>query len=95
MRARKAPHWVSAINYMLKRRETLSRFLDDGSLPLDNNRCERAIRPMVTGHSNWLFAGSLAAGVRAAQIMILLPSIRVSRNVTEQPCGLTVMMVLI
>lgn len=38
-----------AINYMLKRRETLSRFLDDGSLPLDINRCERAIWPVVMG----------------------------------------------
>lgn len=57
---------------MLKRRERLSRVLDDGSLPLDKNRCERAIRPVVMGHSNWLFAGSLAAGARAAQIMSLL-----------------------
>lgn len=61
-----------AINYMLKRRERLNRFLDDGSLPLDKNRCERAIRPVVMGRSNWLFAGSLAAGARAAQIMSLL-----------------------
>ena len=43
-----------AVGYMLKRRETLSRFLGDGSLPLDNNRCERAIRPVVMGRSNWL-----------------------------------------
>ena len=61
-----------AINYMLKRREWLSRFLDDGSLPLDKNRCERAITPVVMGRSNWLFAGSLAARARAAQIMSLL-----------------------
>nr|WP_255324631.1 IS66 family transposase [Budvicia aquatica] len=32
----------------------LCRFLDDGGLPLDNNRCERAIRPVVMGRSNWL-----------------------------------------
>lgn len=67
-----------AINYMLKRRETLSRFLDDGSLPLDNNRCERAIRPVVMGRSNWLFAGSLAAGARAAQIMSLLETAKMN-----------------
>lgn len=51
-----------AIAYALKRRITLSRFLGDGALPLDNNRCERAIRPVVMGRSNWLFAGSAAAG---------------------------------
>ena len=67
-----------AINYILKRRETLSRFLDDGSLPLDNNRCERAIRPVVMGGSNWLFAGSLAAGSRAAQIMSLLETAKMN-----------------
>ncbi|EKI9930408.1 IS66 family transposase, partial [Salmonella enterica] len=67
-----------AINYILKRRETLSRFLDDGSLPLDNNRCERAIRPVVMGRSNWLFAGSLAAGTRAAQIMSLLETAKMN-----------------
>ncbi|MCX8980849.1 IS66 family transposase [Citrobacter portucalensis] len=67
-----------AINYMLKRRETLSRFLDDGSLPPDNNRCERAIRSVVMGRSNWLFAGSVAAGARAAQIMSLLETAKMN-----------------
>jgi hypothetical protein len=47
----------------------LSRFLEDGALPLDNNRAERAIRPVVMGRSNWLFAGS---GERAAKIMSLV-----------------------
>ena len=61
-----------AITYALKRRVALSRFLEDGALPLDNNRCERAIRPVVMGRSNWLFAGSIAAGERAAKIMGLL-----------------------
>ena len=67
-----------AINYILKRRETLRCFLDDGSLPLDNNRCERAIRPVVMGRSNWFFAGSLAAGARAAQIMSLLETAKMN-----------------
>ncbi|SMG61837.1 IS66 C-terminal element [Cedecea sp. NFIX57] len=67
-----------AINYILKRRESLIRFLDDGSLPLDNNRCERTIRPVVMGRSNWLFAGSVAAGTRAAQIMSLLETAKMN-----------------
>ena len=37
-----------------------------------NNICERAIRPVVMGRKAWLFAGSLVAGNRAAQIMSLL-----------------------
>lgn len=67
-----------AIAYVLKRRVTLSRFLEDGALPLDNNRCERAIRPVVMGRSNWLFAGSVAAGERAAKIMSLLETAKMN-----------------
>lgn len=58
--------------------ETLSRFLDDGTLPLDNNRCERAMRPAVMGLSNWLFTGSLVAGTRAVQIMSLLETAKMN-----------------
>ncbi|AAZ91186.1 putative IS orf, fragment [Shigella sonnei] len=61
-----------AINYILNRRDELSCFLGDGAVPLDNNICERAIRPVVMGRKAWLFAGSLMAGNRAAQIMSLL-----------------------
>lgn len=67
-----------AITYALKRRVTLSRFLEDGALPLDNYRCERAIRPMVMGRSNWLFSGSAAAGERAARIMSLLETTKMN-----------------
>ncbi|EFE54091.1 hypothetical protein PROVRETT_07087 [Providencia rettgeri DSM 1131] len=53
-------------------------YIDDGKLPLDNNRCERAIRRVVMGRSNWLFAGSQAAGERAAKIMGLLETARLN-----------------
>lgn len=67
-----------AIAYALKRRETLWRFLDDGSLPLDNNRCERAIRTVVMGRKSWLFAGSAVAGERATKIMGLLETAKMN-----------------
>ena len=41
-----------ALNYMLKRWENLTRFLDDGVVPLDNNRVERALRKPVLGRKN-------------------------------------------
>lgn len=37
-----------------------------------------AIRPVVMGRSNWLFAGSLPAGARAAQIMSLLETAKMN-----------------
>ena len=67
-----------AITYALKRRVTLSRFLEDGALPLDNNRCGRAIKPVVMGRSNGLLAGSAAAGERAAKIMSLLETAKMN-----------------
>jgi transposase len=67
-----------AIAYTLKRRAVLSRFLEDGALPLDNNRAERAIRPVVMGRSNWLFAGSVAASERAAKIMSLVETAKMN-----------------
>lgn len=48
-----------AINYPLKARTwpSLVRFLEDGRVPMENNRAERAIRPVAMGRGNWLFAG--------------------------------------
>jgi transposase len=63
---------AKAIDYSLKRWEALTRFIDDGDLPADNNRVENQIRPIAIGRSNWLFAGSLRAGQRAAAVMSLL-----------------------
>lgn len=67
-----------AIDYSLKRWGALMRFIDDGALPADNNWVENQIRPIALGRSNWLFAGSLRAGQRAAAIMTLLHSARLN-----------------
>ena len=63
---------ANAIDYSLKRRAALTRTLDDGRYPIDNNPIENAIRPIALGRKNWLFAGSETAGKRAAAIMSLL-----------------------
>jgi len=69
---------AKAIDYSLKRWDALTRFIDDGELPADNNRVENQIRPIAIGRSNWLFAGSLRAGQRAAAVMSLLHSARLN-----------------
>jgi len=63
-----------AIDYSLKRWAALTRFLDDSQIPIDNNWCENQIRPIAVGRGNWLFAGSLRAGQRAAAVMSLIQS---------------------
>jgi hypothetical protein len=46
-----------------------------GRLP-SNNACERALRRIAVGRSNWLFAGSDAGGERAAVIYTVLGTCR-------------------
>jgi transposase len=67
-----------ALDYSLKRWEALTRFLDDGQLPIDNNHIENQIRPVAIGRNNWLFAGSLRAGRRAAAVMSLIQSAKLN-----------------
>jgi transposase len=69
---------AKAIDYSLKRWTALTRFLADGHLPADNNWIENRIRPIALGRNNWLFAGSLRAGQRAAAIMSLIQSARMN-----------------
>lgn len=69
---------AKAIDYSLGRWTALTRFLDDGTLPIDNNWVENRIRPIALGRSNWLFAGSLRAGKRAAAVMSLIQSARLN-----------------
>ena len=69
---------AKALDYSRRRWEALARYLDDGQLPIDNNWVENQIRPIALGRSNWLFAGSLRAGKRAAAVMSLLHSARIN-----------------
>jgi len=69
---------AKALDYSLHRWEALTRYLDDGSIPIDNNWVENQIRPWALGRKNWLFAGSLRAGQRAAAIMSLLVSAKLN-----------------
>ena len=69
---------AKALNYSLKRWTALTQFLDNGQLPIDNNSIENQIRPIAIGRNNWLFAGSLRAGQRAAAVMSLIQSAKLN-----------------
>ena len=69
---------AKAIDYSLNRWAALTRYLDDPRLPIDNNHDEQQIRPWATGRKNWLFAGTLAAGKRAAVITSLIQSAKLN-----------------
>lgn len=69
---------AKAIDHSLRRWDALTRFLEDGDLPIDNNWVENRIRPIALGRQNWLFAGSLRAGKRAAAVMSLIHSAKLN-----------------
>jgi transposase len=69
---------MKAIDYSLKRWSELTRFIEDGDVPISNNWVENQIRPVALGRANWLFAGSLRAGQRAAVAMSLVHSARIN-----------------
>lgn len=65
-----------AVRYLTNQWQALGRFLDDGSLEIDNNGAERQLRAVAVGRKNWLFAGSMAGARRAAVIYTLIQSCR-------------------
>jgi transposase len=67
---------AAAIDYTLNHWPALTRHLDDGAIPIDNNHLERQIKPWAMGRKSWMFVGSELAGKRAAMVMSLVRSAR-------------------
>jgi transposase len=58
--------------------DALIRFFHDSEIPIYNNWCENQIGSMAIGGANWLFAGSLRAGHRAAALMSFIQSAKLN-----------------
>ena len=69
---------AKAMDYMLKRWASFTRFLDDGRICLSNNAAERALRGIALGRRAWLFAGSDRGGQRAAKMYSLIVTARMN-----------------
>ena len=69
---------AGAIDYSLNSWGALTRHLDDGAVPIDNNFIERQIKPWAMGRKAWLFCGSELAGQRAAIVMSLVQSAKLN-----------------
>ena len=63
---------AKAMDYLIKRWPSFTRFLDDGRICLSNNAVERALRGIALGRKSWLFAGSDRGGQRAAMMYSLI-----------------------
>jgi transposase len=69
---------AKAMNYMFKRWDSFTRFLDDGRVCLSNNAAERALRGIALGRKSWLFCGSDRGGRRAAAMYSLIVSAKMN-----------------
>ena len=74
---------AKAMNYMFKRWNSFTRFLEDGRVCLSNNAAERALRGIALGRKSWLFCGSDRGGQRAAAIYSLIVTAKMN-NVDPQ-----------
>lgn len=62
-----------AVNYALNEKKYLYTFLENGDIPVDNNRAENAIRPFTVGRKNRLF-NNTSSGAEASAILYSLIS---------------------
>ena len=69
---------AGAIRYARARLARLRPWLDNGTLELDNNTAERAIRGIALGRKNRLFVGSEAGGATAATAYTLIETAKLN-----------------
>lgn len=62
----------TAIGYSKNQWHKLSRYIDDGSLNIDNNRAERAVKPFVIGRKNWLFCNTTNGANTSAMLYSII-----------------------
>jgi transposase len=74
----------SAFGYLVRQKDALLRFLDDGRLRLDNNHSESELRKIATGRKAWLFVGSDDHGTSAGHLFSLIASARLHRLDPEE-----------
>lgn len=61
-----------ALGYLHRQWRRLVLFLEDGNIPLTNNRRERELRKLVLGRRNWLFTWGDEGGERIANILTIV-----------------------
>ena len=68
-----------AVTYAINQKEFLCAFLDHGEIEISNNQVKNAIRPVVNGRKNWLFADT-PEGAEALAIVYTLTETAKANN---------------
>jgi transposase len=64
----------TAIAYLLNNEAALRLYCTDGTLQIDNNACERMLRPLAVGRKNWLYFGNERGGKTTCILYTILSS---------------------
>ena len=72
----KEPELLKAVKYVLTEYPCILHCLEDGSVDLSNNCCERQIRRIAKYRNNSFFVGSSESGVRFARLESIFANIR-------------------
>ncbi|MGJ0696553.1 IS66 family transposase [Bacteroides faecis] len=72
----KEPELLEAVKYVLVEYPSILHCLEDGSVDLFNNCCERQIRRIAKYRNNSFFVGSPEVGVRFARLQSIFANIR-------------------
>ena len=90
---------AEAIGYAKNEKAYLYTFLENGNVPIDNNRAENAIRPFAVGRKNWLFSNTARGAECSAALYSIVSTAQANgldaeKYLTElfrQPAGTIIM----
>ena len=68
-----------ATHYTLEYWPELTRYVENGHWPIDNNIAENAIRPFVIGRKNWLFSNSQRGAKASASLYSLIETAKANQ----------------
>ena len=74
---------AEAIGYAINEKAYLYTFLENGNVPMDNNRAENAIRPFAVGRKNWLFSNT-ARGANCSAALYSIVSTAQANGLDEE-----------
>ena len=73
-----------ALDYARKLLPDMKTLLLDGSLEIDNNGAERAIKPFVIGRKNWLFSNTAKGAKASASIYSIIETAKSNELIVEK-----------
>ena len=90
---------AEAIGYAKNEKAYLYTFLENGNVPMGNNRAENAIRPFAVGRKNWLFSNTARGAECSAALYSIVSTAQANgldaeKYLTElfrQPAGTIIM----